>query len=199
MKIISRAVVLSALIAAPAFAQDAAPQSGTYEFDPAHSEILFSYNHLGFSDSVGLIRNVAGTIVLDAENPENSTVEARFPLSNVITPDQKLDDELPGDQFFKVEDASQTMITFKSTKVELDEDGDEAKVTGDLTMNNMTAPVTLDIELKKAGTNPMTSTAAVGFTGEAEFMRSAFGLDAYVPNVSDKLDIDLNVEAMLKQ
>jgi len=201
-------LALSALMVVPAFAQTAtdagaaAPAAdaaaadigGTYSFDPAHSQIVFSYNHMGFSVSYGMINGVTGQITLDAENPANSTVEASFPLSSIRTIDAGLDEHIYGEEMLNGA-APATAVTFRSTKVEL-EDDDEAKVTGELTLNGVTAPVTLDVDLMKAAPNPMTQKPAVGFVAEGEIKRSDFNLGAFAPAVSDEMEIRISVEAM---
>ena len=188
----------ASLLAAPAFAQNAKPKSGTYNFDPEHSTVAFKYTHNNLSESHGLVRELAGTIVLDAENPANSTVEASFPIANLITVAPALDEHVRSADFFNSPDGS-AEVTFKSTKVELDDDGDEAKVSGDLTMNGVTKPVVLDVDFNGAGENPMTKAATIGFNAETDVMRSEFGLDEFIPMVSDEVEIKISVEAGLAQ
>lgn len=179
-----------------AHAQDKVP-SGAYGFDPDHSAIMFEYDHMGFSTSYGLVRGVSGTIQLDADNPENSTVEASFPISHIVTVAAELDGHIRGAEMFNSPDGSQ-MVTFKSTKVVMDDDDwDEAKVTGDLTMNGVTKSVVLDVDLEKAGNHPMTNKPTLGFEAETEIMRSDFNLGLFAPAVADKVKIELSVEAML--
>lgn len=201
-------LALSALLAAPAFAQTAtdagaAPAAdagaaadigGTYSFDPSHSQIVFSYDHMGFSVSYGMINGVTGQVTLDPAEPAKSSVEATFPLSSIRTIDPGLDEHMYGKDLLNGA-APATAVTFRSTSVEL-EDGDEARVTGDLTLNGVTAPVTLDVELRKAAPNPMTQKPAVGFVAEGEIKRSDFNLGAFAPAVSDEMEIRISVEAV---
>lgn len=178
---------------APAFAQDSVP-SGEYTFDPDHSSIAFNYDHMGFSTSYGLVRGVTGTITLDAENPENSSVQASFPISNLLSVAEVMDGHLKGENFFNSPDGSQE-VTFTSTKVEVDDDGDEAKVTGDLTLNGVTKEVVLDVDLNKAGANPMTGAPTLGFSADTEIKRSEFNLGAFVPAIADEVEIEISIEA----
>jgi polyisoprenoid-binding protein YceI len=206
-------LALSTLLAAPAFAQTAtdapaqAPEaeaqaaaapaadiSGTYDFDPTHSQIVFSYDHMGFSVSHGMINGVTGQVTLDAENPANSSVEASFPLSSIRTVDAGLDEHIYGEEMLNGA-APATAVTFRSTSVEV-EDENEAKVTGELTLNGVTAPVTLDVELRKADVNPMVQKPAVGFVAEGEIKRSDFNLGMFAPAVSDEMEIRISVEAV---
>lgn len=178
--------------AAPADAAAAGDMSGTYAFDPAHSQIVFEYDHLGFSTSHGIVNGVTGTVMLDQANPANSSVQAQFPLSAMVTIAQQLDDHLLSADFFNA--AGDTQVTFKSTSVEPDGD-DEAKVTGDLTMNGITKPITLDVEVNKAGPHPMGGKPTVGFHIEGKLLRSDFNLGAMAPAIEDEIEFDIAVEA----
>ncbi|MBC9246233.1 polyisoprenoid-binding protein [Paracoccus sp. 11-3] len=174
------------------------PASGTYTFDPEHSAISFEYDHNNrLSESYGIIRGVEGTIVLDTENPANSTVEASFPMSNIVTTAPALDEHIRGKDFFNSPDGS-SPITFKSTKVDPEGD-DEAKVTGDLTINGVTKEVVLDVDFNNYAENPMTKAMTAGFNAETTIKRSDFNLDAFVPMVEDEVEINISVEAAVAQ
>lgn len=196
------ALALGVLLAAPAVAQTAAPEtaapasdiSGTYAFDPSHSQVVFSYDHLGFSTSYGMINGVTGSVTLDAANPAGSSVEASFPLSSVKTVDAALDEHMYGEQLFNGA-APETVVTFRSTRVEPENDT-EAKVTGELTLNGVTREVTLDVDLQKAGEHPMAKKPAVGLVAEGEIKRSDFNLGMFAPAVSDEVEIRIAVEAV---
>ncbi len=70
---------------------------------------------------------------------------------------------------------------------------DTAKVTGDLTIHGVTKPVTLDVKLNQIGEEMGKKTA--GFTATGAINRSDFGIGAYVPAVSDKIDLYIEAEA----
>ena len=177
---------------------DNMPEAGTYSFDPAHSQIMFSYDHMGFSTSRGFVNGVEGSITLDPQDLASATVEASFPLSALRTVAPELDEHLKTDDFFGVEGEDMPVITFTSTGIELVDDGEEAQVTGDLTLNGVTRPVTLDVEFVGAGVDPITQTPTIGFSGETEIDRSDFNLGAFVPAVDDELEIEISVEAKLE-
>ncbi|KRW93636.1 YceI family protein [Paracoccus sp. PXZ] len=165
-----------------------------YDFDPSHSQVVFEYNHMGFSTSTGIINGVTGKLTLDAENPAQSSVEATIPLSGLRTPAEELDKHLFGPDFFNT-DASGAVATFKSTKVEPDGDK-EARVTGDLTLNGVTKQVVLDVDLNQIAPHPMTGKEAAGFDAEAEIKRSEFNLGKFAPAVGDEVEIKITVEAV---
>ena len=169
------------------------PDAGTYTFDPAHSQAMFSYDHMGFSTSRGFVNGIAGTITLDPADPSKSSVEASFPLSALRTVDAELDEHLMGPDFFNVTGEA-PLVTFKSTSVEPD-GKDEARVTGDLTLNGITKPVVLEVEFNGAGLDPLTQAPTIGFSIESELKRSDFNLGAFAPMVDDEVEIDIDIEA----
>ena len=169
------------------------PDAGTYAFDPAHSQAMFSYDHMGFSTSRGFVNGIEGTITLDPADPSKSSVEASFPVTALRSVDAVLDKHLMGPNFFHVTGAP-PLVTFKSTSVEPDGD-DEARVTGDLTLNGITKPVVLEVEFNGAGLDPITQAPTIGFSIETDLKRSDFNLGGFAPGVDDEIEIDIDVEA----
>ena len=169
------------------------PDAGTYTFDPAHSQAMFSYDHMGFSTSRGFVNGIAGTITLDPADPSKSSVEASFPLSALRTVDAELDEHLMGPDFFNVTGEA-PLVTFKSTSVEPD-GKDEARVTGDLTLNGVTKEVVLEVDLNQIAQHPMTGKESVGFDAETEIKRTDFNLGQFAPAVGDELDVQISIEA----
>lgn len=164
-----------------------------YDFDPSHSQVVFEYNHMGFSNSVGIINGVTGKVMLDAADAAGSSVEATIPLSGLRSVSPELDKHLFGKDMFNTDPAS-AVATFKSTSVVLDGDK-EAKVTGDLTLNGVTKPVVLEVELNQMAANPMSGREAAGFDAETKIKRSDFNLGLFAPAVEDEVEITISVEA----
>ena len=177
--------------------KDAMPPAGTYVFDPQHSQIAFEYDHMGFSTSRGFVNGIEGKIMIDPDDLQNASVEASFPLSAVQTINEGLDKELTGEMFANVTGDS-PVVTFKSTSVELDSDGDdkEADVYGDLTLNGVTKSVKLEVEYNGTGPNPMNKATTAGFNIETKIKRSDFNLGAFAPAVEDELEIEISIEAV---
>lgn len=184
----------AAAIAALLGAGSAMAAPATYQFDPDHSQVVFDYSHMGFSTSTGIITGVTGTLVLDAENPAASSVEAVIPLAGLTTVAPALDGHLFGPDFFNTDKAT-AIATFKSTKVEPAGDK-EARVTGDLTLNGVTKEVVLDVDLNQIAAHPMTGKEAAGFGAETRIARSEFNLGQFAPAVGDEVEIDISVEAV---
>ncbi len=195
---LSALALATALMTSASLAQSsdgAAPEGPVkYSFDASHSQIVFTYNHLGFSTTTGMFSGFDGTIMLDQGDPANSSVEVSFPVRSMLTGWEARFDHFMNPDFFDATDDSE-LVTFKSTKVELEGD-DEAKITGDLTLNGITKPVVLDAKLNKIGMHPSANKPWVGFDAETMIKRSDFELGKFAPYVSDEVEIEISVEAM---
>ena len=180
-----------ALFAAPAFTSQALA-ADAYTLDPTHTSVTFQYTHFGYSHPTGKFMNAKGSVTLDDAHPANSSVEVSFAIDGVNTGVPALDEHLKSADFF---DAAQfPTASFKSTRVE-PTGPDTAKVTGDLTIHGVTKPVVLNVKLNKEAVNPMSNKKAVGFTATATINRSDFGMNKYVPMVSDQVDLYIEAEA----
>ncbi|MCJ2034956.1 YceI family protein [Methylobacterium sp. J-068] len=187
-------VALTLAFAAPALAQTpptrdpAQIQAGTYAVDPAHTQVGWRVSHMGFSNYSGGFSDVSGTLDLQPKNPSASSLKISVPVASVATTSAKLTDELKGAQWL---DAAQfPQMAFVSTKV-TPEGKDKAKVTGDLTLHGVTKPVTLNVTLVGAGTNPLSKKVTVGFEVTGTLKRSDFGVKTYVPLIGDDLHLTI--------
>ena len=164
----------------------------TYKIDPNHTNVLASWNHFGYSNPSLNFGQAAGTLVYDADNVSNSSVQVSLPLTGLSALADQFYDHLAGEKWF---DASKyPNATFKSTQVEAAGEG-KLKVTGDLTVKDITKPVVLDVALNKVGEHPMAKVPAIGFDATATVKRSDFGVGAYAPMVSDEVKLRITTEA----
>lgn len=175
------------LTAASAFA---APV--TYEFDKSHSNLLFNYNHAGYSVTDGRIGEWDATLVIDADDPTASTVEFVFKADSIDTFWGPRDEHIKGADFFDV--ANYPEVTFKSTEVKQTGDN-QLEVTGDLTIKDVTEPAVLTVDVLAFGEHPMAKTQAAGFYATTTVKRSDFGMDKYTPIVGDDVSIIFSGEA----
>jgi len=177
------------LLAGNAFA---APVS--YKIDANHTDVIAEWNHFGFSHPTARFGQVDGVIVYDAATVGQSSVKVTIPLSGINSGVAKLDEHLRSSDFFDAEQFP--TITFNSTRTEAAGDN-KLRVAGDLTVHGVTRPVVLDVTLNKAGEHPNGKRAAIGFDASTTIKRSDFGIDKYVPNVSDEITIRITTEAMV--
>lgn len=163
-----------------------------YKIDPTHTATVFTWNHFGFSTPSANFSDIQGTISVDNAKPADSSVNVTIPLASLNTNVKALDEHLKTPDFFDAE--KYPNITFKSTKVQA-LGKNKYKITGNLTVKDVTKPVVLDAVLNKQGVHPMTKAQSIGFNATTSFNRSAFGVDAYVPNVGDKITVNITTEA----
>lgn len=184
----------SLLLAAAALTASAsiAAAADQYTIDPSHSQVLFSYDHLGFSTTFGMFSGFEGQISFDQENPANSSVTVSMPTKSMFTGWEAREGHFMSDDFFGATD--EDVITFASTSIEVTSD-DTALITGDLTMNDVTKSVVLDAVLNQSGPHPFTGDGWAGFNATATLLRSDFGLGAFAPAVSDEVKVQISVEA----
>ena len=184
-----RRLALSALLAVATFPALAAEK---YEIDPTHTQVQFTYSHLGFSNITGRFDQVQGDFRFDVADPTQSSVSITIPVQSISTGVDKLDEHLLKADFF---DAAQfPTATFTSTGVTAAGEGKLA-VAGDLTIHGVTRPVVLDVTINGTGEHPMRKVPAAGFDARTQIKRSDFGVGAYVPAVGDEVTIAITVEA----
>jgi polyisoprenoid-binding protein YceI len=181
-----------------------APQTETrtaWSIDPSHTLVEFGVRHMMFTTVKGRFSGIQGTIVFDEANPAQSSVEAEIDATSIDTRSEQRDAHLRSADFFDVE--KYPTITFKSAKVE-PVGNEEARVTGDLTIRDVTRPVTLDVTLNGFGKNPFGQEVA-GFTAETTINRKDFGLNWNVALetggvlVGDTIKIVLEIQAQKQQ
>ncbi|NSY36899.1 YceI family protein [Leisingera sp. ANG59] len=186
-----RSCLFAAVIAASASAAAAAPEK--YLLDPSHSQVVFSYNHLGYSTTTSMFAGFEGEIMFDQEDPAASSVSVTIPLASMMTGWEPRHKDLMSENFFNASGGE--TITFQSTSIEVT-GGTTANITGDLTINGVTKPVVLDAKLNQVGEHPMANKPWAGFDATATLLRSDFGVGAAVPFVGDEVSIRISIEAM---
>lgn len=144
----------------------------TWTLDNAHTEVAFSVKHMMVATVKGHFADVDAEIELDEARPEESRVRAAIRTASLSTRNAERDAHLRSADFFDVERFPQ--ITFQSTTVR--RRGDAAfELVGDLTIRDVTRPVTLHGEVSGPVTSPFGDRRA-GFTLSGEIDREAFGL-----------------------
>ena len=181
----------SALVAqmptsAPGTKDAAKVTGGTYKVDGGHTQVVFAWDHMGFTNNAGTIAEPTGTLTLDKANPANSKVTVTFQIANLRTGITKLDEHLMKPDFFDA--AKFPTATFVSTSVK-PEGAIGAEIAGNLTLHGVTKPVTLDTQFYGVGPNPMSKKENVGFVATGTIKRSDFGMGAFVPLVSDAIEL----------
>jgi polyisoprenoid-binding protein YceI len=144
----------------------------SWKIDPAHSHIQFSIRHMMISKVRGNFDKFDGVIALDEEHPANTLVEVKIDIASVDTREPQRDAHLRSADFFNA-DVYPYMI-FKGKRVDV-LDGSHARMTGDLTIRDITREVVLDVEYEGKAKSPQGKTS-VGFTGTTKISRKDWNL-----------------------
>jgi polyisoprenoid-binding protein YceI len=169
----------------------------SWKFDPMHTQVEFSAKHLGMMTVRGHFAEVTAGGTIDPEKPELSSVEATINTSSIRTHNEQRDKDLRSSMFLEI-DKYPTM-TFKSTKVE-HAGADRYRVTGDLTIKDVTRPVTLNV-VKYGEFNDAMMGHRIGYAAETRINRKEFGMrfDAMLDGkfiVSDEIQINIEGEIL---
>ena len=163
----------------------------TYKLDPGHTNVIVTWNHLGYSNPSASFSGVDGTLVYDAADVSKSSVQVTLPLSGLNGYTEKFNTHLNSGDFF--DSVKFPVATFKSTKVEAAGEG-KLKVTGELTIKDITKPVVLDVTLNKSGEGN-NGGAKIGFDAIATIKRTDYGMGMAAPMVSDEVKLRITTEA----
>jgi polyisoprenoid-binding protein YceI len=145
-------------------------KAGTWVLDASHSEVGFSVRHMMISKVRGHF-NIKEATLVAPENPLEATLQAKVDAASLDTKDEGRDGHLRSADFFDVE--TYPTIEFASTGVRLE--GGDFLVDGDLTIKDVTRPVTFEVEFGGFGTDPWGNYKA-GATAKTVINREDFGL-----------------------
>ncbi|MFJ6747487.1 YceI family protein [Streptomyces sp. NPDC091266] len=172
--------------------------TGDYTVDPAHSSIGFTVRHAMVTNVRGAFGEHEGTLHLDGADPARSSAGLDVKIASIDTGIADRDGHLRGGDFFDAD--AFPLMTFRSTAVE-QVDGDRYRVTGNLTLKDVTKPLTIDLEFNGSATD-VYGAERVGFEGSAEILRSDWGLtwNAALETggvmVSDKVKLTFDISAV---
>ena len=171
----------------------------TWKIDPAHSEILFKVKHMMVSTVTGAFEVFEGSATAENDDFIGATLSFKADVNSINTRNEQRDGHLKSDDFFNAEQFPE--MKFISTS--FDKDGDEYKLTGDLTIRDITKQVVLDVDFNGIAVDPYGQTKA-GFEIRGKINRKEFGLkwgavtEAGSVVVSDQVRLDLSVQ-LIKQ
>lgn len=169
----------------------------TWAIDSAHSNVEFAVKHMMVSTVKGRFHGVEGVFAIDEAQPERSSITASIDAASVDTGVEQRDEHLRSDDFFNA--GKYPQFAFQSTRIE--KDGGGWKLTGDLTIRDITRSVVLDVEFDGRGVDAYGKDRA-GFSAETKINRRDFGvhwnglIEAGGVVVSDTVRILLNISAV---
>ena len=144
----------------------------TYVVDKTHSNVGFQVKHMMVSKVKGNFDDFEATVeAADLSDLTTANIQFKFDIATINTKNADRDNHLKSADFFDAE--SFPKITFQSTNIE--GSGSDYQVTGDLTIKDITKPVTFDVTYNGKGTNPW-GAEVYGFEAETLINREEFGL-----------------------
>ncbi|HEX3590183.1 MAG TPA: YceI family protein [Pseudonocardiaceae bacterium] len=173
--------------------------AGTWDIDPVHSDISIIARHFLVSKVRGHFKEFSGTIVT-GDDALSSSVNATINAASIDTNNEQRDGHIRSADFLDVEKFPE--ITFASTGLQVN--GDDFKLDGNLSLHGVTKPVTLDLELSGLGPDAYGGTR-VGLSARGSVLRSEFDMSFHPVMesggavVSDKLEVRIEIEAVLQQ
>ena len=172
--------------------------AGEYQIDPAHSRIGFTARHAMVTKVRGQFGEFRGSASIDDANPAASTAEIVIQAGSFDSNQEQRDGHVRSEDFLNVEVYPE--ITFRSTAVE--KAGDDVwRITGDLTIRDVTAPVTVDFEFTGLAKDPFGNIRA-GFEGSTTISRKDYGitfnaaLETGGVLVSEKVGLEFDISAV---
>lgn len=157
-----------------------------------HAFVNFKISHLGYSWLYGTFRDFSGNFSFDAQNPEQSQVKVTIQTASVDTNHAERDKHLRSDDFLSADE--HPTATFESTAVKSTGEG-TADITGNLTLNGVTKPVTLKARLLDEGKDPWGGYRA-GFEGSTELNLKDFDITRDLGPASQTVELILSVEGV---
>lgn len=160
----------------------------------AHASVNFAIQHLGYSWLTGRFNQFDGSFSYDAAKPEASSIRVTIDTTSVDSNHAERDKHLRGSDFLNTDKHPQA--SFVSTGLS-NINGDNFELTGNLTLNGVTQPVTLAVKKIGEGTDPWGG-YRVGFSGETTLKLKDFGIDYNLGPASETVKLWLNVEGVRK-
>ena len=171
-----------------------------YKIDADHSDITFKVKHLMIAHASGIFKKFDATIDVNEDDLSDAKISFEADVDSVHTKNEQRDAHLKGDDFFNAEKFPK--LTFNSTGIKSEGDN-EYSLNGDLTIRDITKPITLKVEYNGKITDPW-GQERMGFEINGKINRKEFGLkwsavtEAGGIVVADDVRLALNVE-MVKQ
>ena len=156
-----------------------------------HAFVNFRIQHLGYSWLYGTFRDFDGTFTFDEKNPSADKVNVTLNTNSVDTNHAERDKHLRSADFLNA--AKFPQATFKSTAVKAD--GDALNVTGDLTLNGVTKPVTLKAKMIGQGDDPWGGKRA-GFEAAGKISLKEFNIKTDLGPASQDVELIISVEGV---
>jgi polyisoprenoid-binding protein YceI len=173
----------------------AKPAAGAYNMDSTHTSVTWRIGHLGVSLYTARFDRVSGDLTYDPVDPTRSSVRVAVDVASVSTGLRNAQGELAFDK--KIGEALGAVAnpTARFVSTSLTRTGPTSgRMIGNLSLNGVTKPVTLNVTFGGGRTHPFNNKPLVGFSANGSFKRSEFGVTNWLPNVADEVQLLIETE-----
>ena len=186
-------IFLSALFVLTAFTT----VLNTWKSDPPHSQLGFTVTHLGIADVSGTFNNFDVTVISSKKDFSDAVFELTAEVGSIDTRVEQRNNHLKSADFFEVE--KYPTMKFKSTSIEK-AGKDKYKLSGNLTIRDITKAVTMDLVYRGTIENPQSKATTAGFQLTGTIKRSDFNVGPKfpAPMISDEVRIKADGEFIQK-
>jgi len=173
---------------------------GTWTIDPAHSEVAFTIRHM-MSKVRGHFGDVSGTIVTGSADPKDASVRAEVAVASINTNQAQRDEHIRTSEIL----GADQFPTFSFTSTSVDGGGEDYRINGDLTIKDVTKPITFDATFNGAVDPDAFGLFRMGAEGTAVINKKDFGIEFNIPlqgdavMLGDKVTITVSLEATLNR
>lgn len=169
----------------------------TWKSDPPHSQLGFTVTHLGISDVSGTFNNFNVSVTSSKKDFSDAVFELTAEVGSIDTRVEQRNNHLKSADFFEVE--KYPTMTFKSTSIEK-AGKDKYKLSGNLTIRDITKPVTMELVYRGTIENPQSKATTAGFQLTGTIKRSDFNIGPKfpAPMISDEVRIKADGEFIQK-
>ncbi|MFQ5563686.1 MAG: YceI family protein [Parvularculaceae bacterium] len=168
---------------------------GEYALDPDHAALLFRVEHMGFSYFIGRFEHFEASLDFDEADPTAARVEAIIDMTSLDVANDEFAATLTGPNWFNA--SAYRQAVFRSTSIETTGEN-TGRVTGELTVHGVTAPVALNVVFNGGGRDILRGAYVVGFSAHGTFDRATFGVDRFSGVVGDQVEIEIEAEFLRK-
>lgn len=165
--------------------------AGTYAVDRSHTYLIFSYLHQDLAFPLLRATDIDGELELDAGAMDKSSVSIAIAADSIRTNLEYFDNELASRKFFHAEKYPYITFATHSYKPLNDSLGE---LTGFVTIRDVTRPIVLSVTINGAMVHPALNEPVIGFSATGSLRRSDYGLDRFLSNVADHVEIRIEAE-----
>jgi len=166
-------------------------KAGQYSLDKSHTAVLFKVDHLGLSTYIGRFNEFDASLNFDPSNIAQMQLNATIEMNSLDINNPDLKEDLMGRTWFNQKSYPQAKFTTRSVSLLAD---NEFEFVGDMDWRGVVKPISLIVTFNGGATNILTQKYTLGFSAKGSFLRSDFGMDAFIPLVGDQIEIEVYSE-----